>query len=178
MSWVTACGGSSTKDADTWRVSPARAEDAELVHQIMCAAYLEYVGTVDPPMSATEESAAQVADALGRGGAVLAWDGAAPVGSARYRISGDCVHIKRVSVLPEWRGRGIARAILLYIEDLGRRHGCSRARLQVRMSLSRNVKLYRRAGYQLINIKPHPRGQDTVGTLVKELAGQAREEIV
>src|SRR5215510_14728999 len=101
-----------------WQVMPARLEDAELVHRIMCEAYLEYDGAVDPPMSANGESAAQVADAIRRGGAVLAWDGATPVGSARYRLSSEFVHIKRVSVLPPWRGRGIATAMLRDIECL------------------------------------------------------------
>jgi GNAT superfamily N-acetyltransferase len=107
------------------------------VHRIMREAYLEYDGAVDPPMSANGESEAQVADAIRRGGAVLAWDGATPVGSARYRLSSEFVHIKRVCVLPSWRGRGIATAMLRYIEHLALRQGRAQARLQVRMSLSR-----------------------------------------
>jgi GNAT superfamily N-acetyltransferase len=148
---------------------PARIEDAELVHRIMHEAYLEYDGTVDPPMSANGESAAQVADAISRGGAVLAWDGATPVGSARYRLSSEFVHIKRVSVLPPWRGRGIATAMLRYVERLALSQGRTQARLQVRMSLSQNLKLYQRVGYRLVEVKAHPRGEDVVGTLVKQL---------
>jgi hypothetical protein len=75
---------------------PARIEDAELVHRIVCDAYLEYEGTLDPPMSANTETTTQVADAMRRGGAVLALDRGTPVGSARYRLSSDFVHIKRL----------------------------------------------------------------------------------
>jgi GNAT superfamily N-acetyltransferase len=157
---------------------PARVEDAELVHRIMREAYLEYDGAVDPPMSANGESVAQVADAIRRGGAVLAWDGAIPVGSARYRLSSEFVHIKRLSVLPSWRGRGIATAMLLHIERLALTQGCGQARLQVRMSLSRNVELYRRVGYRLIEVKAHPRGPDGVGTLVKQLCDRHGQEEV
>jgi GNAT superfamily N-acetyltransferase len=157
-------------------VVPAGIADAELVHRIMREAYQEYDGTLDPPMSANEETAAQVADAITRGGAVLAWDRDTPVGSARYRLSREFVHIKRVSVLPPWRGRGIATAMLRYIEWFAFTQGRAEARLQVRMSLSRNLKLYLRAGYRIVQVKPHPLGDDTVGTLVKELGDCYRAE--
>jgi ribosomal protein S18 acetylase RimI-like enzyme len=153
----------------TWQVQPAQIEDAELVYQIMREAYLEYEGALDPPMSGSGENAAHVADAMQRGGAVLAWDGATPVGSARYRLSNDFVHIKRVSVLPHWRGRGIATAMLRYIEGLAISQGRTGARLQVRMSLAQNLELYQHVGYQIARVKAHPRGEDEVGTLVKQL---------
>lgn len=149
---------------------PARIEDAELVYRVMREAYREYDGAVEPSMSGTGESVAQVADAMKRGGAVLAWDGATPVGSARYRLSSNFVRIKRVSVLPLWRGRGIATSMLGHIERLAVSQGRPEARLTVRMSLSQNVTLYQRAGYQLVKLKAHPRGQgDVIGAFVKEL---------
>jgi GNAT superfamily N-acetyltransferase len=155
---------------------PARIEDAEVVHRIMREAYREYDGTVDPPMSGNGESADQVADAIRRGGAVLAWDGATPVGSARYRLHGEFVRIKRLSVLPPWRGRGIATAMLRYIERLALSQGRAQARLNVRMSLAQNLKLYLREGYRVVEVKAHPRGQDEVGTLIKQLCDDHRRE--
>jgi hypothetical protein len=69
--------------------------------------------------------------------------------------------------------------MLLYIEHLALRQGRRQAHLHVRMSLSRNVELYRRAGYRLIELKAHPRGQDVVGTLVKQLCDRpGREEVL
>ena len=152
-----------------WQVMPARIVDAEVVHRIMREAYREYEAAMDPPMSGAGESVAQVEDAMRKGGAVLAWDGATPVGSARYRLSNDVVSIKRVSVLPSWRGRGIATAMLGYIERLALSQGRMQARLTLRMSLSQNLKLYERMGYQVVEHKAHPRGQGVVGSLVKQL---------
>src|SRR5262249_51442803 len=129
-----------------WQVMPARIVDAEVVHRIMRQAYQEYDAAMDPPMSGARESLAQVESAMRRAGAVLAWDGAPPVGSARYRLSGDFVRIKRVSVLPSSRGRGIATAMLGYIERLALGQGRTQARLTVRMSLSQNLGLYERMG--------------------------------
>jgi len=152
-----------------WRVSPARIVDAELVHRITRTAYREYDGAMDPPMAGARERLADAEAGIRRGGAVLAWDGDQPVGSARYRMANGTVLIKRVSVLPEWRGRGIATAMLAYIEKLARNQGRTRASLTVRMGLSDSLGLYVRLGYELVEIEPHPRGEGKVGTLVKEL---------
>jgi poly-gamma-glutamate capsule biosynthesis protein CapA/YwtB (metallophosphatase superfamily)/GNAT superfamily N-acetyltransferase len=158
------------RQAGGWQVVPARIVDAEVVHRIMCEAYREYDAALDPPMSGAGESVAQVEDAMRKGGAVLAWDGATPVGSARYRLSSDFVRIKRVSVLPSVRGRGVATAMLGYIERLALSQGRTQARLAVRMSLSQNLRLYERLGYDVVEVKAHPRGRGVVGSLVKQLA--------
>jgi GNAT superfamily N-acetyltransferase len=162
---------------DGWQVMPARIVDAEVVHRIMREAYREYDAAMDPPMSGAGESVAQVEDAMRKGGAVLAWDGATPVGSARYRLSSDFVRIKRISVLPSSRGRGIATAMLGYIERLALSQGRTQARLTLRMSLTDNLRLYERMGYEVVELKEHPRGQGVVGSLVKQLATErlARE---
>jgi poly-gamma-glutamate capsule biosynthesis protein CapA/YwtB (metallophosphatase superfamily)/GNAT superfamily N-acetyltransferase len=157
------------RDHNGCQVTPARIVDAEVVHRIMREAYREYDATMDPPMRGAAESVAQVEDAMRKGGAVLAWDEATPVGSARYRLARDFVRIKRVSVLPSSRGRGIATAILGYIELLALSQGRTQARLTVRTSLSDNLRLYERMDYQVVEFKPHPRGQGMVGSLVKQL---------
>lgn len=155
-----------------WRVMSARLVDAELVHGIAHEAYREYDGVMDPPMTGARETPTAVEAGMRRGGAVLAWDGDRPVGSARYRMANGVVWIKRVSVLPEWRGRGIATAMLAYIESLARNQGRTRSSLTVRMGLSDNLGLYVRLGYELVEIEPHPRGEGKLGTLVKELDDQ------
>src|SRR5262249_8380894 len=95
--------------------------------------------------------------------------GATPVGSARYRLKGDFVRIKRVSVVPSSRGRGIATAMLGYIERLALGQGRTQARLTLRMSLPQNLRLHDRMGYEVVELKAHPRGHGVVGSLVKQL---------
>jgi GNAT superfamily N-acetyltransferase len=157
------------RDHDGCQVLPARIVDADVVHGIMREAYREYDAAMDPPMSGAGESVAEVEGAMRKGGAVLAWDGATPVGSARYRLSSDFVRVKRVSVLPSSRGRGIATAMMGYIERLALSQGRTQARLTVRMSLSQNLRLYERMGYRVEELKAHPRGVGMVGSLVKQL---------
>jgi predicted GNAT family N-acyltransferase len=43
---------------------------------------------------------------------LLALDGDAPVGAARWRAGGDIVKLERFAVVPEARGRGLARALV------------------------------------------------------------------
>ena len=56
-----------------------------------------------------------------------------------------------------------------YIERLALSQGRTQARLTLRMSLSQNLRLYERMGYEVVELKPHPRGQGVVGSLVKQL---------
>ena len=48
--------------------------------------------------------------------------------------------------------------------------GRTQARLTLRMSLSQNLRVYERLGYQVVELKAHPRGEGVVGSLVKHLA--------
>jgi len=55
--------------------------------------------------------------------------------------------IKRVFVLPEHRGKGLARVVMVALEDLLRREGCSLARLETGVAQPEALGLYRALGY-------------------------------
>ena len=59
--------------------------------------------------------------------------------------------------------------MLGYIERLALGQGRTQARLTLRMSLPQNLRLYERMGYQVVDLKAHPRGRGAVGSLVKQL---------
>ena len=59
--------------------------------------------------------------------------------------------------------------MLGYIERLALSQGRTQARLTLRMSLSQNLRLYERMGYEVVELKAHPRCQGVVGSLVKQL---------
>ena len=158
----------------TFRILSARPEEAALVHHVMQAAFAEYAQTLAPPSSSHAETVAEVELAMAEGGAVLAWDGPLPVGTARYRLEPDHLYVGRVGVLPAYRRRGIASMLMEWMEDQARRQGKSAIQVGVRMSLPGNLALYRKLGYEVVEIQPHPRGPDRVAWLMKRLgAGQA-----
>jgi ribosomal protein S18 acetylase RimI-like enzyme len=57
------------------------------------------------------------------------------------------LNIHDIAVLPEWRGRSVARRLLDEIENLGRSLGCCRITLEVREDNQRARTLYAKAGF-------------------------------
>jgi GNAT superfamily N-acetyltransferase len=73
------------------------------------------------------------------------------VGCGAFRpLDGSTVEIKRMFVLPDHRGRGVARAILAALESEARRRGFARAILETGNRQSEAIALYHACGYARI----------------------------
>ncbi len=70
----------------------------------------------------------------------LAADGT-PIGCARLLPDG---HLGRMAVLPDWRGRGVGRALLTAAEAAARMRGCTMLRLSAQ---TQAADFYARAGF-------------------------------
>ncbi|MFE9889725.1 GNAT family N-acetyltransferase [Streptomyces scopuliridis] len=86
---------------------------------------------------------------------LLAYEDGAPVASGGWRAQdaddegyrrGDA-EVKRMYVVPEARGRGLARRILAALEDSARRAGRVRMVLETGIPLTEAIALYRSSGY-------------------------------
>ena len=78
---------------------------------------------LDPPSGAFAETDEDVAAAIGRGGAAIAWLGETPIGSVRFEPEESWLYIGRLAVIPEASpARGGAGA------RVGRRSGGSALR--------------------------------------------------
>jgi len=86
------------------------------------------------------------------GGAyVVGWeDGRAVAGGALKRLEPGVAEIKRMYVVPDARGRGLARGLLAAIEDAARELGYERVRLDTGASQPHAQALYESAGYQSV----------------------------
>jgi GNAT superfamily N-acetyltransferase len=84
------------------------------------------------------------------GGAyVVGWeDGRAVAGGALKRLGPGVAEVKRMYVVPDARGRGLARGLLAAIEETARELGYDRVRLDTGASQPRARALYESAGYQ------------------------------
>jgi ribosomal protein S18 acetylase RimI-like enzyme len=151
------------------QITSASVEDAPLVFDIMQQAFAEYLGVLDPPSGVHAETVDDVIHALSEGGAVLAWIGDKPVGTARYAFHQESCYVGRVSVLPAYRGQGIASAMMERIEAIARAHGSAYLEIGVRMVLESNIHLYERLGYAVTEVFEHPKGGGMVATMVKRL---------
>ncbi|KQY60033.1 hypothetical protein ASD11_11080 [Aeromicrobium sp. Root495] len=78
---------------------------------------------------------------------VLVVDGGVPVATAALRRLGDDVEVKRMFVVPEARGRGIAGALLEAVEVQAEAEGARRVLLHTGERQTAALTLYRRRGY-------------------------------
>ena len=74
-------------------------------------------------------------------------DGAAMCGGGVKGLSDGAAEIKRMYVVPEARGRGVAQALLVALEDAARSLGYDVVRLDTGPKQPHAERMYRRAGY-------------------------------
>jgi GNAT superfamily N-acetyltransferase len=84
--------------------------------------------------------------------AVVAYDGAQPVGCGCYRPLAEAtwIEINRMFVLPDWRGQGVATLVLRELEAWAEAEGYSEAVLETGTGQPEAIALYGRCGYQRI----------------------------
>ena len=93
----------------------------------------------------------------GGGFVVLVDEGRAVAGGVIKRLDDDACEIKRMYVLPEARGRGLGRALLIALEDEARRLGYAIARLDTGPQQPGAQRMYEDAGYRPIgNFNANP----------------------
>ena len=82
---------------------------------------------------------------------VMAYAGKEPVGMGALRLAGTGIaEIKRMYVIPEHRGAGVAKRILEELERRARGRGLRAVRLDTNARLTEANRMYREAGYREI----------------------------
>lgn len=125
-----------------------RVADASLVHEIMLSAFEEY-RHLEVPSSALDERASSIEESLRNGNedALLFYQDRVPVGSCRFKFDGNSLYFSRLSVRPESRGKGIAKAILRWLQDYALDHDIVAMSCRVRLVLPQNIDLYQSIGF-------------------------------
>lgn len=150
------------------------AADADLpaLVVVLKAAFEEYRDRLDPPSGAHNETAAKLREVLRTSRATLALIGGEIVGCVFYAPSGNHVDLFRLAVLPDYRRRGIARALIEYVEARARELGLLRVQLGVRVALPGNRAYYERLGYRFVEARMHTGyAEPTFVILEKSLTG-------
>jgi putative acetyltransferase len=82
---------------------------------------------------------------------VVAYEDEKPVGCGCFRVfEADSVEIKRMYVVPENRGKGIARNILAELENWAIEKGFARSVLETGIKQAEAIGLYSQFGYSII----------------------------
>ena len=126
----------------------AEETDVPVVYKLMLEAFEEY-RTLDVPSSALNESleALQIAVKSNFEKALLCSINGVPLGSCRFTMIEDALYFSRVSVTPSGRGKGIAKAMLLWLEKYAYDNFKRKMECRVRVSLPKNIWLYESMGY-------------------------------
>jgi GNAT superfamily N-acetyltransferase len=135
----------------------ATPDDAAVVRETALLAFAEFKGVIDPPPGILFETEEDVRRALETEGGVVAIDGEAVVGSARFEERPGYLYIGRLAVPPAFRGRGIGAALMAFIEEHARSRGMAECHVSVRESLPGNVAMFEHWGYVPASRDPHPR---------------------
>ena len=133
----------------------ATAADIPIIVALIHAAFQEYDGVIDPPSGAHKESAEKIREKLATEHAALALLGDQIVACVFYRAEDDHMYFGRLAVLPAYRGRGIAGALISYVEAHAHELGLPSVRLGVRVALPRLRARYERLGYRVIEEHRH-----------------------
>ena len=108
--------------------------------------------------------------------AIVAYSEDLPVGCGCYRTTenGNVVEIKRMFVKPEARGQGIAKAVLSALEQWARDEGKRRAILETGTNQPEAISLYKKLGYEVIDLfEPYVDSDESV-CMGKDLQGDER----
>ncbi|MFJ7733227.1 GNAT family N-acetyltransferase [Lysinibacillus sp. NPDC097231] len=125
----------------------AQVEDASVIHNVMLQAFKEYEHAT-PPSSALSETVASIEQAMKKGEhAFIGYIDEQPVTMVRFTLNAQGIYFFRLSVIPEKQGHGLAKALLQELEQYALANEKTISECKVRMSVPRNIELYRSVGY-------------------------------
>jgi len=139
----------------------AQPEDAATVHDLMLQAFSVYRDSV-PPSSALDETIESVMQSLKHGKeAVILYVENKPVAMARFTLEETSLYFYRLSVIPAFQGKGMAKQLIQWLETYAKECGKVSLSCKVRMSVSRNIALYESMGFYIEEKEiVHRRGVD------------------
>jgi predicted N-acetyltransferase YhbS len=140
---------------DNLTLREATVNNAPAVLALIHAAFKEYDGTIDPPSGAQRETVDKICQKIATEHAVVAQVDDQVVACVFYRNEGDYMYFGRLAVLPAYRSRGIAGALIESVEARARELRLPRVRLGVRVALPNLRARYERLGYRMIEQRMH-----------------------
>jgi predicted N-acetyltransferase YhbS len=160
-------------DTDEIVVRQARAEEAGAIVSLLHRAFAQYDDVLVPRSGAMDETAATVAARLRDESCLVALAGATLVGCVFYKPLGDTLYFGRLAVLPERRGRALARCLVAEVERVAAAAGAAAVTLGVRIKLPGNIAFFTALGYREIGREAHPGfSEPTSLTMEKRLRGK------
>jgi ribosomal protein S18 acetylase RimI-like enzyme len=134
----------------------ATEDDIPALANVIACAFEEHRGKLEPPSSSLNKTPEAVAQELQTARAVVACSNDETVGCVFYTLREGYVYLAHLAVLPQYRGLGIAKALMQSVEGKALEQGCKRIRLSVRLALEKTRAFYERLGYTFYSYGTHP----------------------
>jgi ribosomal protein S18 acetylase RimI-like enzyme len=133
----------------------ALASDAAAIAELVRRAFAAQSRPTVPPSSALRETAATITAHLAKGGGAVIESQDRLIGALLWEEEEGGLYLSRVSVHPEHRRQGIARALIDEAEREARRRGIRWLHLGVRLVLEDNRRLFRSCGFVETTLHRH-----------------------
>ena len=159
--------------ADGFTIRAVQAGDAAAVADLVRRAFSAQPRPTNPPSSALKETAATIIEHLTRGGGAVLESGGVIAGLVLWNEDEGAFYISRLSVHPERRGQGMARALMEEAEREARRQGFSRMTLGVRLELEENRRFFRSCGFVDASWRSHEGFSEPTWVLMERRLGPA-----
>jgi ribosomal protein S18 acetylase RimI-like enzyme len=159
--------------ADGFTIRAVQAGDAAAVADLVRLAFSAQPRPTNPPSSALQETAATIIEHLTRGGGAVLESGGVIAGLVLWNEDEGAFYISRLSVHPERRGQGMARALMEEAEREARRQGFSRMTLGVRLELEENRRFFRSCGFVDASLRSHEGFSEPTWVLMERRLGPA-----
>ncbi|WP_338451854.1 GNAT family N-acetyltransferase [Niallia oryzisoli] len=125
--------------------------EIESVYQIMQDAFREY-NKYDTPSSAMTEKLSTLQDSIHTGAeqAVIGYMNGKPVGSLRFKDMDEVsLYFFRLSVIPEARGKGIAKKMIEWLAEYARASQKDKIMCRVRKDTPHNIRFYQSNNFDI-----------------------------
>ncbi|PFQ78338.1 GNAT family N-acetyltransferase [Priestia megaterium] len=127
----------------------AQPEDAATVHDLMQQAFAVYRDSV-PPSSALDETIESIMQSLKHEKeAVILYVENKPVAMARFTLEETSLYFYRLSVIPAFQRKGMAKQLIQWLEIYTKECGKESLSCKVRMNVSLNIALYESIGFYI-----------------------------
>lgn len=138
------------------RLRDATNDDIPALAHVIAAAFEGHRSRLTPPSSSLDKSPESVKQELQTAKALVACKGDKTIGCVFYSPREDFVYLAHLAVLPNYRGLGIAKALMQEVEMKTLEAGFTKVRLSVRLALEKTRAFYERLGYTFYSYGTHP----------------------
>lgn len=155
--------------------------EINVAHQLMQEAFKEYEN-LEVPSSAITEPVDVLRDSYRNGSEqfLVCYVNGVPHGSARFSLKEEALYFSRVSVPPYARRKGIAKAMIDWLEDYARNAGKPNLECKVRLALTSNVRLYESLGFVITKdiTAPNPNGATVQAVVMEKCLGLSEDQFI